>query len=108
MHPTDWYNIEIAKVGASDDRYVVGNPRDMMGPTLWGIPVVITNSITAGTFLIGSFALGAEIKDREQATIEVSRENSDNFVKNMITILAEERIALVVYRTEAFITGAFV
>jgi len=36
---------------------------------------------------------------------EVSRENSTNFVDNMITILAEERIALCVYRTEAFITA---
>ena len=107
LNPLDWFNIEIAKVGAADDRYVIGNPGSLMGPTLWGIPVVVTNSIAAGTYLIGSFGLGAEIKDREQATIEVSRENSDNFVKNMITILAEERIALVVYRTEAFITGSF-
>lgn len=109
VNPTDWYNIEILKVGSSatDIRYVIGNPRELMGPTLWGLPVIVTNSIAAGTFLLGSFALGAEIKDRQQATIEVSRENSTNFVDNMITILAEERIALVVYRTEAFITGSF-
>ena len=31
-----------------------------------------------------------------------------DFVKNMVTILAEERIALCVYRTEAFITGSFI
>jgi len=107
LNPLDWFNIEIAKVGAADDRYVIGNPGSLMGPNLWGIPVVVTNSIAAGTFLIGSFGLGAEIKDREQASVEVSRENSDNFVKNMLTILAEERIALVVYRTEAFISGSF-
>ena len=106
LNPSDWYDIEIRKVGASDDRYVVGNPRSMMGPTLWGLPVVVTNSISSGTFLLGSFGLGAEIKDRMTATVEVSRENSDNFVKNMVTVLAEERIALCVYRTEAFITGS--
>lgn len=108
LNPADWYDIEVKKVGSSatDIRYVVGNPREMMGPTLWGLPVVVTNSITSGQFLLGSFRMGAEIKDREMATVEVSRENSDNFVKNMVTVLAEERIALIVYRTEAFIKGA--
>lgn len=107
MNPQDWYEIDVQKVGTSDDRYVVGNPREMGTPRLWGIPVVVTNSITAGTFLVGAFRMNAEIKDREMSSVEVSRENSDNFVKNMVTVLAEERIALIVYRTAAFITGSF-
>lgn len=106
MNTQDWFDIDIKKVGTADDRYVVGNPRSMGAPNLWGLPVVVTNSIPSGTFLVGSFGMGAEIKDREQSSVEVSREHSDNFTKNMITILAEERIALVTYRTEAFITGA--
>lgn len=106
LNPQDWYDIDTRKVGAGDDRYVVGDPREMSVPRLWGLPVILSNSITAGTFLLGAFDMGAEIKDRMQATVEVSRENSDNFVKNMITILAEERIALVVYRPAAFITGS--
>ncbi len=106
MNPVDWYEIDIMKVGSSDDRYVVGNPRDMTEPGLWGLPVVVSNSITAAAFLIGS-SQGAEIKDREQAAVEMSFEDSTNFQKNMVTLRAEERLALLVYRTEAFITGAF-
>lgn len=106
LNPNDWYDIDVRKVGASDDRYVVGNPRAMAEPILWGLPVVVTNSMTAGTFLVGAFSYGAQIWDRRQATVEVSRENSDNFVKNMCTILAEERIALTVYRPGAFIKGS--
>ena len=105
LNPQEWFDIEIKKVGTSDDRYVIGNPGSLMGPTLWGLPVVVTNSISAGSFLIGS-SQGAEIKDRQEAIVEVSRENSDNFVKNMVTVLAEERLTMVVYRTEAFITGS--
>lgn len=106
LNPQDWYDIDVRKVGSSDDRYVVGNPRSMSAPTLWGLPVVVTNSISSGTCLLGSFAMGAEIRDREQATVEMSLEDSTNFQKNMVTIRAEERIALVVYRTESFITGS--
>ena len=105
LNPQDWFDIEIRKVGTSDDRYVVGNPRDMMGPTLWGLPVVVTNSISAGTFLLGT-SMACEIKDRQQAAVEASYEDSTNFQKNMVTVRAEERIALCVYRTEAFISGS--
>lgn len=109
MNPQDWFEIDVLKVGSSatDIRYVVGNPRAFSQPNLWGIPVVVTNAMTAGTVLVGAFGMSAEIKDRMQAVVEVSRENSDNFVKNMVTVLAEERLALCVYRTESFIKASF-
>ena len=106
LNPVDWYDIEITKVNAgTDDRYIVGDPRNMMAPNLWGMPIVVTNSITAGTFLIGS-RNAAEIADRQMAMVEASREDSTNFQKNMVTIRAEERLALCVFRTEAFVTGS--
>jgi HK97 family phage major capsid protein len=105
LNPSDWYDIEIRHVSTSDARYVVGDPNTMMQNRLWGLRVVVTNSISAGTFLLGT-SFGAEIKDRQQAAVEASREDSTNFQKNMVTIRAEERLTLVVYRTEAFITGS--
>lgn len=105
LNPSDWYDIEIRHVASSDDRYVVGNPNNMMGHRIWSLPVVVTNSISSGTFLLGS-SMAAEIKDRQQAAVEASREDSTNFQKNMVTIRAEERLTLCVYRTEAFITGS--
>lgn len=105
MNHADWADIERRKVGASDDRYVAGDPTARLAPTLWGLPVVATNSIAAGTFLLGD-RNGCAIFDREQAAVEISYENSDNFEKNMVTVRAEERLALCVFRTEAFITGS--
>ena len=104
LNPLDWYKMEIKKVGSSDDRYVIGDPSRMLSANIWGLPVVVTNSMTAGKFLMGS-RNACEIMDREGATIEVSREDQSNFVKNMVTVLAEERLTFVVYRTEAFIHG---
>ena len=105
LNPIDWFDIEIRKVGTGDARYVVGDPNNMRPMSLWGLPVIVTNSITSGTFLIGS-SMAAEIADRQQAVVEASREDSTNFQKNMVTIRAEERLALCVFRTEAFIKGS--
>jgi HK97 family phage major capsid protein len=104
LHPADWEDIELQK--ASDGHYILANPVTMAGPTLWGRRVVPTQSIAEGTFLTGSFAMGAQVWDREQASVQVSYENADNFTKNMATILAEERLALTVYRPKAFVSGA--
>ena len=105
LNPVDWFDIEIRKVGTGDARYVVGDPNNMRPMSLWGLPVIVTNSIASGTFLIGS-SMAAEIADRQQAVVEASREDSTNFQKNMVTIRAEERLALCVFRTEAFIKGS--
>jgi len=71
------------------------------------VPVVTTNSMPKSQFLVGAFGLAAGVWDRADATVEVSREHSDFFVKNMIAILCEERIALTVFRPSALIYGGF-
>jgi HK97 family phage major capsid protein len=59
--------------------------------------------MTVDTALVGAFSLGAQIFDREDANVVISTENQDDFIKNMITVRAEQRLALAVYRPEAFI-----
>jgi HK97 family phage major capsid protein len=102
LHPTDWARIELTK--DTTGRYIIGNPQGTLGPTLWGLPVVATQAIAADKFLTGAFRLGAQLFDRWDARVELGYVN-DDFTKNLITILAEERLALAVYRPEAFIYG---
>lgn len=104
LNPQDWANFEMQK--DSQGRYLIGQPHGEMQNPLWGMRTVISNSVTAGTFLVMASA-AAQIWDREDANVQVSLENSDNFVKNMCTILAEERIALTVYRPAGIIGGSF-
>lgn len=105
LNPADWEEIELTK----DDqgRYIIANPQSMIGPQIWGQPVIPTNSMTQGQFLTANGSQAAQIWDRMQAAVELSREDSDNFRKNMVTLLAEERLALTVYRPSALIKGAF-
>jgi HK97 family phage major capsid protein len=105
MHPTDWAWIETLKDAGGN--YIIGNPQGTISPTLWGLPVVTTQAIAVDKFLTGAFKLGAQVFDRWQARVEVATENEDDFIKNLVTVLAEERLALAVYRPEAFIYGDF-
>lgn len=105
MHPTDWAWIETLKDAGGN--YIIGNPQGTIAPTLWGLPVVTTQAIAVDKFLTGAFKLGAQVFDRWQARVEVATENEDDFIKNLVTVLAEERLALAVYRPEAFIYGDF-
>ncbi|MDX0262900.1 phage major capsid protein [Sinorhizobium meliloti] len=102
LHPTDWARIELTK--DTTGRYIIGNPQGTIGPTLWGLPVVATQAIAADKFLTGAFRLGAQLFDRWDARVELGYVN-DDFTRNLVTILAEERLALAVYRPEAFIYG---
>lgn len=105
IHPTDWAGIETTKDTAG--AYIIGDPASSLQPRLWGLPVVATQAMTLDKFLVGSFGMAAQIFDREDARVEISTEDDQNFRKNLVTILAEQRLALAVYRPEAFVRGDF-
>lgn len=104
LNPADWAKIEVLKDGMG--RYLIGDPQGRIQPMLWGLPVVPSLAMAAGTFLTGAFKYGAQIFDRMAVEVLISTEDSDNFSRNMVTIRCEERLALAVYRPLAFITGA--
>lgn len=105
LHPTDWARIELTK--DAEGRYLIANPQNGTQPMLWNLPVVDTQAMAADTFLVGAFNMAAQIFDRMEIEVLLSSENNDDFEKNMFTIRAEERLALAVYRPEAFVTGDF-
>ena len=104
LNPVQWTEIELSK----DDigRYIIGNPQGQAQPMMWGLPVVATPSMTEGQFLTGAFKMGAQIFDRWEMTVNISFSNEDDFTRNMVTILCEERLALAIYHKGAFVTGA--
>jgi HK97 family phage major capsid protein len=104
LNPQDFADIELSKETAG--MYIYANPATTVPMTIWGMRVVLSNSMAAGTFLCGS-SMGAQIWDRQDANVAVSYEDSDNFQKNMVSVRAEERIALTIYNAGAFRGGLF-
>src|SRR5262249_1839292 len=104
LHPSDLTEMRLLK--DDNGEYIMGPPGDAVAPRLFGLPVVATKAMTAGNFLVGNFQQ-ATLYDRMEANVAVSTEDSDNFRKNLVTLLAEERIGLVVKRATAFTKGTF-
>ncbi len=105
LHPTRWAKIELTKDG--EQRYVFANVVQMAGPQLWGRPVIATQAMEEDEFLAGAFRIAAKIYDRMDVEVLISSEDRDNFIKNMLTVRAEERIALAVKRPNALVKGEF-
>ena len=100
VHPTDWQDIELAQ--DSDKRLIWSSVPNGGEMRLWKAPVVVSSAIDAGTALVGSFRMGSALWDREQSQVRISEHHSDFFAKNMVAVLAEERLAQTIYRPSAF------
>ena len=103
LHPIDWFNAMLLK--DTTNRYLFSDPQSMVAPRVWAKPVVATQTQTLGRFTAGAFSLGAQIWDKEEATVRISENVASHFIENMVAILVEERLALTIYRSTAFVYG---
>ena len=111
MNPRDWRAIQLIKTneGSVDNNgaYLLGGPAGNATPTLWGLPVATTTAVAVGKFFVGAFRQYCEVHDRMQAVVDISTEHADYFVRNMVAIRAEERIAFTVKRADAVVYGTY-
>lgn len=104
MHPADWARITMLK--DADGNYIMGQPGTTIAQRLWGLPVVTTQAVPVDKFLVGDFRRAATLYDRWSARVETGYVN-DDFTKNMVTILAEERLAQAIKAPKALTYGDF-
>lgn len=105
LNPQDWEAIELAK--GSDGHYIWVSVPQGGESRLWRVPVVISNAMTQGDFILGDWTMGATLYDREQKSVRVSESHAEFFVKNGVAILGEERAAFAIELPKAFCKGSF-
>lgn len=105
LNPLDWRTIQSMK--DTTGRYLGGGPFGDLVQKLWQMPIVTTTAMTQDKFLVGACREGAQIFDRQDAIVEISTEDSDNFRKNLVTLRGEERMAFVIKHADAFVKGDF-
>lgn len=103
LNPADWGNIERLK--DSQARYIIGAPASAIGPYLWGLPVVISNAMTAGKFMTAAFDIAYAKWNRQGTVVEMFEQDGDNVTKNLLTVRGEKRSALATYRPASSFYG---
>lgn len=108
LHPSVWEGIELET--GSDEHYIwvrQMNGLNPQGEEVWRMPLVITRQIKADTWTVADFAQATALYDREQANVRWSDSNEDDFIKNLMTAVFEERIAQAVRHPELVVKGTF-
>lgn len=121
IDPVSWQQLRIAK--DANGQYFGGGPftgaygngamiadnsvLSAGGADIWSLRTVVTAAQTAGTALVGAFQGSAQVFSKGGLTIEATNSNQDDFDHNLISIRAERRLMLAVYRPGGFglVTG---
>ena len=105
VNPADYYAMQLVK--DAEGRYLLPPFSSADGMTIAGLRVVANNGVAVGTFLVGDFKK-ATLAIREDVNIQIGYVN-DDFIRNLVTILAEMRAVLYVKSNwlNAFVKGTF-
>lgn len=107
LNPTDAWKMFTLRAAAGAGTFDAGNPFSMSSVdslTVWGLPTVRSRAYAKGSALIGDFAHGAMILDREGVNIQIFTQHSTYALSNQILVLCEERTGLAVWRPDLFTT----
>ena len=109
INPADYQTLRLAKDG--NYQYYgggyfyapYGNNGIVEQPPLWGMRTVVTSAVEQGKCYVGAFKMGGSVVRKSGVSVNIANTNEDDFIKNLITVLIEERLALAVRRPAAFV-----
>ena len=105
LNPTDFHKILLLK--DSQNNYLKDQVYSGLQPNFMGVPVIINNALSAGSFLCGNFNVGTQLWIRDNVNVEFFREDGTNVRDGFVTVRVSERIALTNYLPNAFVNGSF-
>ena len=106
MSPAAWQRVELS-VSSGSGEFRLTPTQQALSPRIWGLTVVPTTAIADLTFLVGAFLMGCTLWERAGTVLLMTDSHASNFTSNIITLLAERRAALAVWRPKAFVKGTF-
>jgi HK97 family phage major capsid protein len=104
-NPADYARMILTKESATNGSYVFGAPNVSI-PNVFGIPLVPHNNITSDKFLIGDFTK-VTIGQRDSVSVRFYDQNEDDAIKNMVTVVIEERLTVLADRADRIVYGDF-
>lgn len=104
LNPSDCEKIDLDK--GSDGHFRAADPRTGAPMSLWGLPIVESNAVPAGKFITGALDMALQLWNRQGVTVDLSESDDTNFTSNLVTLRAESRHALTIYRPASIVAGS--
>lgn len=102
IHPSDYQTFRLQK-DANNQYYGGGFFQGQYGaggvpekPPLWGLSTVVTPAIAQGTVAVGAFKSVTTLYRKGGVRVESATQHASDFTSNLVTVRAEERVALAV------------
>jgi HK97 family phage major capsid protein len=103
LNPLDYSKLLLEK--DTTNNYVFGAPNQAI-PSVLGIGIVAHNSVTSDKFFLGDFSK-VKFGVRAGLSVRFYDQNEDDAIKNMVTVVIEERITMAADRADRIIYGDF-
>lgn len=103
VNPADYAAMILTKTTTGD--YPFGAPNVTI-PNVLGVPIYPTTAMTSDKFLIGDFSQ-VVLAQRAGLSVRFYDQDRDNAVLNLVTIVIEERLAVVARRADRLVYGDF-
>lgn len=100
LSPADAEKVDLAK--NKEGSFYAGGPFAGGVRTIWGLPYIESQTLPENKSVVADFSK-AVLWDREQTTVTVTDSHADFFIRNLVAILAEERVAFALTRPLAFV-----
>jgi HK97 family phage major capsid protein len=82
LNPADWAALDVDVMGATNNGPTAGS-------AFWGLSPIASNKVPAGTLYVGDVSQAITLFDQGQAAVFMSDSHADNFIRNVLVILAE-------------------
>lgn len=102
IHPTDYQTLRLSRdengqyYGGGFFTGQYGNGAVLEKPPLWGLRTVVTPAVAAGTAVVANFSQAATVYRKGGVRVESTNSHASDFTNNLVTVRAEERLALAV------------
>jgi HK97 family phage major capsid protein len=105
VSPVDYYAMVSTK-DTTNNYILQGGGNGLIPATAGGIPIVQMNQVATGDFITLD-KNAAQIFFRSNINVRFYEQDQDNAIKNLVTIVIEERLALAIYYVTGIIKGTF-
>lgn len=103
VHPTDYAIMILEK--DDNNNYVFGAPNQVI-PNLFGAPIIPHTAVTSDKYFLGDFTK-VKVGQRAGLSVRFYDQNEDDAIKNMVTVVIEERVTMAADRNDRIIYGDF-